>query len=159
MAIPRIRRVAHVVLYVRDPEASAAWYSDVLGMRVSARVADGPYAGARFLTFGHSDHDLALFRAADGATQGREFEHIGLEVDCAGDLDALRRLYGSMLRRQVRILEVLDHGVSVGIYFHDPDGHLLEVFCQLIPFGPASIAELGRNGGQANPIALEPLYD
>lgn len=159
MAIPRVKRVAHVVLYVRDPEASAAWYSDVLGMRVSARVAEGPYAGGLFLTFGQSDHDLALFRAADGATHGQEFEHIGLEVDCAGDLDALRRLYGSMLRKNVRIAEVLDHGVSVGIYFYDPDGHMLEVFCQLIPIGPESIAELGRNGGQANPIQLEPLYD
>ena len=32
MSTPRIKRIAHVVLYVRDPEASAAWYKDVLGI-------------------------------------------------------------------------------------------------------------------------------
>ena len=28
----KINRVGHVVLAVRDPEASAKWYSDILGM-------------------------------------------------------------------------------------------------------------------------------
>jgi catechol 2,3-dioxygenase-like lactoylglutathione lyase family enzyme len=43
MHIPKVKRVAHVVLYVRNPEASAKWYGEVLGMKVSARVPDGPY--------------------------------------------------------------------------------------------------------------------
>lgn len=159
MDIPKIKRVAHVVLYVRDPQASARWYEKVLGMRTSATVNDGPYKGGIFLSFGEHDHDLALFPSSATA-RGTEFEHIGLEVDCGGDLDRLRRLYGSMVRQQVKVNEVLDHGVSVGIYFFDPDGHQLEVFCQLIPpAGGAAIAELHRNQGQANPIQLEPLYE
>src|SRR5690349_3946772 len=120
MAIPKIRRVAHVVLYVRDPEKSARWYSEVLGMQVSARVPDGPYRGGVFLSFGEHDHDLALFPTSH-TQRGQEFEHIGLEVACDGDLEPLRRLYGSMLRHNVKIHEVLDHGVSIGIYFFDPD--------------------------------------
>jgi len=160
MVIPRVRRIAHIVLYVRDPETSARWYSEILGMRISARVADGPYRGGIFLSFGEQDHDIALFPGTSNTERGREFEHIGLEVDCDGDLDRLRRLYGSMLQHHVRIHEVLDHGVSIGIYFYDPDGHLLEVFCQLIPTTDGqAIAELGRNEGQANPIELKPLYD
>lgn len=160
MDIPRVKRVAHVVLYVRDPEASARWYHEVLGMQVSARVAEGPYRGGIFLSFGEHDHDLALFASTSTAQRGKEFEHIGLEVDCSGNLDRLRRLYGSMIRNKVRIHEILDHGVSVGIYFFDPDGHQLEVFCQLISAaGGAAIAELGRNQGQANPITLEPLFE
>lgn len=158
MAIPKVKRIAHIVLYVRDPQTSAQWYAQVLGMQRVAQVADGPYKGGVFLSFGESDHDVALFQASPGATHGREFEHIGLEVDCGGDLDALRRLYGKMLKHNVRIHEILDHGVSIGIYFFDPDGHLLEVFCQLIGTASgASIAELTRNQGQANPIQLEPL--
>jgi catechol 2,3-dioxygenase len=160
MAIPRVKRIAHIVLFVRDPRASAEWYGDVLGMRVSATVPDGPYRGGIFLSFGEHDHDLALFPASSAADRGKEFEHIGLEVDCDGNIDQLRRLYGKMLQRGVRINEVLDHGVSIGIYFFDPDGHQLEVFCQLVaPANGAAIAELGRNEGQANPIALEPMYD
>lgn len=160
MAIPKVKRIAHVVLYVRDPDASAKWYCDVLDMHISARVPEGPYRGGLFLSFGEHDHDLAVFPATSTADRGKEFEHIGLEVDCNGDLDQLRRLYGKMLQHDVRINEVLDHGVSIGIYFFDPDGHQLEVFCQLIPpTDGAAIAELGRNEGQANPIELTPLYD
>jgi catechol 2,3-dioxygenase-like lactoylglutathione lyase family enzyme len=160
MVIPKVRRIAHIVLYVRDPETSARWYCEVLGMQISARVADGPYRGGIFLSFGEHDHDIALFPGTSTAERGREFEHIGLEVDCDGDIDRLRRLYGLMLRHNVRIHEVLDHGVSIGIYFYDPDGHQLEVFCQLIdPAGGAAIAELTRNEGQANPVVLEPLFD
>lgn len=159
MAMPRIRRLAHLVLYVRDPEASAAWYSDVLGMTVTARVGGGPYAGGVFLSFGESDHDIALFPGDPDASRGREFEHFGLELDSGGEIEPLRRVYGRLLERKVRIQEVLDHGVSVGIYFLDPDGHQLEVFSQLIPTGVAAQAELGRNEGKADPIELTPLYD
>lgn len=160
MDIPKIKRVGHVVLYVRDPESSARWYCEVLGMQVSAKVSDGPYRGGIFLSFGEHDHDLALFPAASDGARGKEFEHIGLDVDCGGDLDRLRRLYGWMLKHEVRINEILDHGVSIGIYFFDPDGHMLEVFCQLTPTsGGRAIAELGRNEGQANPTTLEPLFD
>lgn len=160
MVIPKVKRVAHIVLYVRDPEASARWYCNVLGMRASARVADGPYKGGIFLSFGEYDHDIALFPTTHEGALGKEFEHIGLEVDCAGRIDGLRRLYGSLIRNQVKIHEVLDHGVSVGVYFFDPDGHQLEVFCQLTsPTGGAAIAELERNQGQANPTKLEPLFD
>jgi len=159
MAIPEVKRIAHVVLYVRDPEISAQWYCDVLGMQVSARVPDGPYRGGVFLSFGVQDHDFALFPSG-GESRGKQFEHIGLEVDCRGELDQLRRLYGRMIRRGVKIHEVLDHGVSIGIYFYDPDGHELEVFCQLVPpQNGAAIAELRRNQGQANPIPFEPLFD
>lgn len=160
MLTPKVRRVAHVVLYVRDPAASSRWYCEVLGMKVSAEVLDGPYQGGFFLSFGEHDHDLALFPATSTAKRGQEFEHIGLEVDCDGNLDQLRRLYGSMIRHNVRIHEILDHGVSIGVYFFDPDGHQLEVFCQLVPpAGGAAIAELTRNHGQANPITLEPLFE
>lgn len=160
MDIPRVKRVAHVVLYVRDPEASARWYTEVFGIKVSARVSDGPYKGGVFMTFGENDHDLAFFPDTFGGQRGKEFEHIGMEVDCGGDLNRLRRLYGRMLRHNVRINEILDHGVSKGIYFFDPDGHQLEVFCQLTPpAGGKAIEELGRNEGQANPTTLEPIFD
>ena len=160
MHIPRVKRVAHIVLYVRDPEASVRWYCEVLGMKMSAQVLEGPYRGGFFLSFGEYDHDIALFPATSTAGRGKEFEHIGLEVDCDGNLDQLRRLYGSMIRHNVRINEILDHGVSIGIYFFDPDGHQLEVFCQLIPpTGGAAIAALTQNHGQANPVTLEPLFE
>ena len=142
-----------------DPEASAAWYCDVLGMSVTARVEGGPYAGGVFLSFGENDHDLAVFPGGP-VSHGLDFEHFGLELEGGGDLEALRRVYGRLLEKKVRIQEILDHGVSIGIYFLDLDGHMVEVFAQLIPTKDgASRAELGRNQGKADPTELVPLFD
>lgn len=150
----KVQKIAHIVLFVRDPEASAAWYCDVLNMKITARAGDGPYKGGVFLSFGESDHDIALFSAEEGATKGKEFEHVGLMM--AGvSMEDLRTNYAYFRERGVKIAEILDHGVSVGIYFYDPDGHMLEVFCQRIPqTGGLSQAELNRNQGQANPVTL-----
>ena len=160
MFTPKIRRIAHLVLYVKDPEASAAWYKDVLGMEVVTRINGGPYEGGIFLTFGVHDHDIALFPAPPGATKGLEFEHVALELDSQHSLEDLRRVYATFIEKKVRIHEILNHGVSVGIYFHDPDGHMLEVVAQVVaPAGGAAIEDLGRNEGQADPFELSPLYD
>ena len=149
-----IKRIAHVVLYVADPEASAAWYEDVLGMRVVARVGDGPYKGGLFLSFGQSDHDIALFKAEPGASKGKEFEHVGLELN-SSSIEELKQIYEHLKAKNVEIAEVLNHGVSVGIYFFDPDGHMLEVLHQMTPHdGGAAIAELSANEGMAEPYDL-----
>lgn len=150
----RIEKIAHIVLFVKDPEVSARWYCDVLNMKIVARAGDGPYKGGVFLSFGVSDHDIALFPAAADATKGKEFEHVGLMI-AGTSMDDLRRNYAFFRERGVEIAEILDHGVSTGIYFYDPDGHMLEVFCQRVPQeGGESQAELNRNQGQANPVSI-----
>ncbi|MBB3859386.1 catechol 2,3-dioxygenase-like lactoylglutathione lyase family enzyme [Novosphingobium hassiacum] len=150
----KVDRIAHIVLFVRDPEASAQWYCDVLNMKITARAGDGPYKGGVFMSFGESDHDIALFKAEDGATKGKEFEHVGLMM-AGTSMEDLRANYAFFKDRGVEIAEILDHGVSVGIYFYDPDGHMLEVFCQKVPqTGGLSQEELNRNQGQANPTTL-----
>lgn len=153
----RVAAIAHIVLFVDDPEASAQWYCDILNMTITARAGDGPYKGGIFLSFGEHDHDLALFKKDYANDKGREFEHIGLRLATA-NADDLRRIYAFFLDRGVKIAEVLDHGVSTGIYFYDPDGHMLEVFHQRVsPAGGAAIAELRSNEGQADPVTLDPI--
>jgi len=155
----KIARIAHIVLFVRDPEFSARWYCDVLGMRISARAGSGPYEGGVFLSFGESDHDIALFKGEPDASKGREFEHIGLDM-AGSDIDDLRRAYAVLLEKKVKIAEILDHGVSIGIYFYDPDGHMLEISCQRVSREDgAAIAELKANEGMAEPYDLQPLTD
>ncbi|WP_309751787.1 VOC family protein [Novosphingobium sp.] len=148
----RVEKIAHIVLLVKDPEASAMWYSEVLNMKIVARAGDGPYKGGVFMSFGVSDHDIALFPGEEGAAKGKEFEHVGLML-AGTSMDDLRRNYAYFRERGVEIAEILDHGVSTGIYFYDPDGHMLEVFCQRVPQETgASQAELNRNQGQADPV-------
>ena len=59
----RIKQLGHIVLFVRDPAASADWYCDILGME---RVTVSEGIPAVFLSFGRRDHDIALFKVPDG---------------------------------------------------------------------------------------------
>jgi catechol 2,3-dioxygenase len=46
-------------------------------------------------------------------------------------LDDLKEIYQRLKDKNVPIARVSDHGISVGIYFHDPDGNGIEVSYEL----------------------------
>lgn len=147
---PRVRRT-HISLFVRDPEASAKWYEDVLGMEVTAR---GPQWV--FLSFGKKHHDIALIRAEEGAaTGGVGLQHYGLEVE--GDLDEWRRLYGMLLAKDVPVVKTTDHKIGFGLYFTDPDGNRFEFFHETVTDDEEGKRILGLYGAPSEPVEIEPL--
>lgn len=149
---PRVQRT-HVALYVRDPEASGAWYGDVLGMQVVAREPRWV-----FMSFGQKHHDIALIKAQTPAELGTiGLQHYGLEI--AGDITELRRLYGMLLRRQVPIVKITDHKAGVGVYFTDPDGNRLEFFCETAPDDATGIQLMTEYSAASDPTHLDPLFD
>jgi catechol 2,3-dioxygenase len=142
----------HLSLYVRDPERSGQWFADVLGMKITAR---GPQWV--FLSFGQKHHDLALIQAEEGAQQGGlGLQHYGLEID--GDVDELRRLYGMLLSKGVKVVKTTDHKVGYGLYFEDPDGNRFEFFAEMISDDEEGQRVLGEHHAPSEPITLEPLY-
>jgi catechol-2,3-dioxygenase len=150
--MPKIKHLGHVVLYVTDPTASAKWYNDVLGMET---VTFNKQIPAAFLSFGERDHDIALFQAPPGRALGhKDVEHVSTEID--GGLADLKEFYASLLRKKVEVLGVMDHGISYGVYFLDPDGHHLEVFYQHEPDG-ASKKKFAEIGAVAKPIDLDAI--
>jgi catechol 2,3-dioxygenase len=46
-------------------------------------------------------------------------------------LDDLKEIYQRLKDKNIPIDRVSDHGISVGIYFHDPDGNGIEVSYEL----------------------------
>jgi catechol-2,3-dioxygenase len=150
-----IKGIGHAVLYVSDPEASAAWYGDILGME---RVIDSSRIPAIFLSFGWRDHDLALFQAPPGQSLGQQdINHLALELDT--DLEGFKAFRRRLVDRGVTITGTVDHGVSYGIYFLDPDGHQLEAFMQRTP-AEADQHEAFRTAGvKATPIDLDSITD
>jgi catechol 2,3-dioxygenase-like lactoylglutathione lyase family enzyme len=62
-------KVAHVVLVVRDPHASATLYTGALGMQ---RVWDFDKLDLGFLSFVKRDHAMALIKAPAGAPLGNQ---------------------------------------------------------------------------------------
>ena len=120
-----IDRIDHVVLTVRDVEATCAFYARVLGMRVVT------FAGGRkALAFGRQK--LNLHQA------GREFEPKAARptpgsVDlCLITTSTLADVATQLAACGVAILEgPVDKTGATGpirsIYFRDPDGNLIEV--------------------------------
>ena len=124
-----INRLNHAVLYVRDAERSAEFYTEVLGFR-RLSLAEG-LRGAVFLQAPGStnDHDLGLFSIGDNAgpsPAGRSavgLYHLAWEVDT---LDELERLADALAERGA-LVGASDHGSTKSLYAKDPDGIEFEV--------------------------------
>ena len=156
-----ITRLNHAVLYVRDADRTAAFFSDILGFRPV-----GSFPGAHFLQAPGStnDHDLGIFGIGEQAGPsgaGRTtvgLYHLAWEVDT---LDELERI-GAKLSEIGSLVGASDHGTTKALYAKDPDGIEFEV-SWLVPadliddealegrkrIGPLDIPrEKARYGGQ-----------
>ncbi len=146
---PRISRVAHVILNVRDPRASARWYCEVLGME---QMSFNPEFEVAFLSFGTQDHDIGLARVPDGEPVGSPgVSHVALALE--GDEDDLRDMYSRVVAAGGKIDFVADHGITKSFYFFDPDGNRLEIFYQVLSPEEAR-AFMRAEGGVRDPYDL-----
>jgi catechol-2,3-dioxygenase len=116
----------HAVLWVTDPEASAAFYREALGLEVKAEAGD-----AIFMTSPASatDHDLGLFPADErvGGRRNAGLYHIAWEVTTLGELAETRE----RLQRMDALIGESSHVVSRSLYARDPDGIEFEVMWEV----------------------------
>ena len=148
-----IHRLNHAVLYVRDVEASVAFYNGVLGFTTKAG-----FPGAAFLQAPGStnDHDLGLFEvghqaAASAAGKGAVgLYHLAWEVETLNDLeDHMHRLADAGA-----LVGMSDHGTTKSLYAKDPDGIEFEVVW-LIPAHLLTGDEAGDSRPRPLDLALE----
>jgi catechol 2,3-dioxygenase len=114
--------VGHVHLKVRELEPAVEFYTDVLGLELTERVAN--YG---FLSWGERHHDVALQALgpdAPGPSAGVGLYHAALEVP---DAATLVSVYDRVREAGVAVSPV-DHGISKALYFDDPAGNGLEVY-------------------------------
>jgi catechol-2,3-dioxygenase len=122
-----VTRLNHAVLYVRDAEATAVFYEEVLDFE---RLPMG-FPGAVFMRAPGStnDHDLGLFSIGQGArTSAAGHESVGL-YHLAWEVDTLTELgkIAGRLRKAGALVGASDHGTTKSLYAKDPDGIELEV--------------------------------
>ena len=147
----KISKVGHVVLNVRDTEASAQWYVDVLGMELMNYT---PEIEMAFLSFGESDHDIALVKCPEGVELGSPGDsHTALAID--GGEEELKEIYQRVKASGAKIEMQADHGLSKSFYFLDPDGNRLEIFYQHI-HGEEARKYMREAGAVLDPYELEP---
>ncbi len=121
----RIEHIDHVALTVRDVTASIAWYKDVLGLE--QRHAEAWNNRPAMLCAGETC--LALFEAhednpddAPNADTTLIMKHLAFRVD-RDNFEAAQEA----LRAWDIPFTYSDHTISESIYFHDPNGHRLEL--------------------------------
>jgi catechol-2,3-dioxygenase len=122
-----VTRLNHAVLYVRDVDASVAFYREALGFRVANEIP----SRAAFLQAeaSQNDHDLGLFAVgaqASPSAAGRGsvgLYHLAWEVDTLAELERIAGKLNSM----GALVGASDHGTTKALYAKDPDGIEFEV--------------------------------
>jgi catechol 2,3-dioxygenase-like lactoylglutathione lyase family enzyme len=116
--------IDHVALTVRDVERAAQWYIDVLGFE--KRYAD--VWGGLPTFVGKGTTAIALFPARNHASEisASRAEIRILHLAFRANRKNFLAAQDDLERRGIRF-EFQDHEISHSIYFHDPDGHELEI--------------------------------
>ena len=147
--MPGTMQLGHTVIYVSDLDTSREWYRQHLGMTV---VVESPERNGCFLSFGKNDHDIALFE--NPVAKGKEtINHIALKFD--GSIAELAEFRQGLIDEGVIVQRTVDHGVSYGIYFNDPDDHCWEVFVERERLEATRVDAMRATGAMSNPVELE----
>ncbi len=135
-----LRKIGHVVLMATDLQRSIAFYTGVLGFKVSDIYGDDRMPGGMvFMRLNPDHHGIALVGGAPGPTQRREFHHMAFEV---GSLDEVFRARKHLRDSGATIIFEGRRraGVQIAVEFLDPDGHNLEIYWGLDQIGTEGIA-------------------
>jgi catechol 2,3-dioxygenase len=146
-------QIGHVHLKVSDLDRAVAFYRDVLGFDLTARMP-----GAAFLSDGGYHHHIGLntWQSAGGSppppgTTG--LFHLAILYPTREELAAALR---TVLDAGVRLTGASDHGVSEAIYFNDPDGNGIEIYWDR-PREEWPVGEDGTYAMFTAPLDLESL--
>ena len=133
---------SHVGLSTLDMDKTRAFYENVLGFKAVRcdilTVKEGGHIRHVFFDTGHGqliafmeprgipgmrEYDPSINRAL-GVPEG--FYHFAFEAGTVADLEAKR---AELIAKGVKVTPVVDHEWAKSIYFHDPNGLMLEYSC------------------------------
>jgi catechol 2,3-dioxygenase len=134
-----LTKIGHVVLNVSDLQRSVAFYTGLLGFRISdVYTEDIMPGGMVFMRCNTDHHGVALVGGRAPGPASQDLNHLAFEV---GSLDEVVRARDHLRANQVAIdFEGRRRaGVQIAVEFRDPDGHRLEIYWGL--------DRVGSNGG------------
>jgi catechol 2,3-dioxygenase-like lactoylglutathione lyase family enzyme len=137
----KLERIHHVAYRCKDAKATADWYAQILGMEFTTAFAEDhvPSTGAYdpymhiFLDCG-GGNVIAFFELPNQPEMGKDpntpawVQHIAFEV---ADLDALLAAKAHIEAQGIDVVGPTFHGIFRSIYFFDPNGHRLELACNI----------------------------
>ena len=137
----KLQRIHHVAYRCKDAKVTVDWYADILGMAFTTAFSEDhvpstgeydPYMHV-FLDCG-GGNVIAFFELPNQPDMGKDpntpdwVQHIAFEV---ADLDALLAAKLHIEGQGVEVIGPTCHGIFRSIYFFDPNGHRLELACNI----------------------------
>jgi catechol 2,3-dioxygenase len=118
--------VGHVHLKVADIERAVAFWRDIMGMDLIQRYGEQ----AAFLSWGGYHHHVGLntWYSAGGAPPAKHNTGLFHAAFLYPTRDALVKAARRVADAGVEIYGHADHGVSIALYFDDPDGNGIEIY-------------------------------
>lgn len=130
-----LNKIGHVVLLTQDLQRSVAFYTGVLGFKVSDVYPETMMKGRMiFMRLNPDHHGVALVGAAPGQSPQHELHHMAFEVSTLDEVFAARgwlKANGVKIEFEGRRRA----GCQVAVEFRDPDGHWLEIYWGLDQVG------------------------
>jgi glyoxylase I family protein len=138
---PTLQKIHHVAYRCKDAKETVDWYQRVLGMdyvtafsedKVPSTGEDDPYMHV-FLDCG-GGNVVAFFELPQQPPMDRDqntpawVQHLAFEVE---DLNALLAAKAHIEAQGIEVLGPTYHGIFRSIYFFDPNGHRLELACNI----------------------------
>ena len=139
-----LRKIGHVVLMVTDLKRSIAFYTGVLGFKVSDIYGEDMMPGGMvFMRLNPDHHGVALIGGAPGPSQTHELHHMAFEV---GTLDEVFRARDHLRASGATVVFEGRRraGVQIAAEFLDPDDHNLEIDWGLDQIGTDGKARPGN---------------
>lgn len=155
--MPRIRpaKFVHVVYRTRRFDEMIRWYCTVFDARVQHQ---SPVLA--FMTYDEEHHRVALLNLSivdpSGDPESRQgavgVDHVAYTFN---NLSDLTENYAWLKEQGIRPYWCLHHGITVSLYYADPDGNQMEFQVDAYPTVDEANGFMKGAGFDANPIGVE----
>jgi len=119
--MPKVSRLGHFGLRVKDLEKARSFYRDILGLHLTT---ESKADKCLFLSSRPEEehHELLI---SERPEEKRIISQISFRVDT---LEELKEFYGFLREKKIPIDRIRTHGHSISIYLHDPEGNVIELY-------------------------------
>lgn len=122
--MPKVSRLGHTGIYVRDLDTMRAFYTRVLGLTVTDEDTN---RGMVFMSSRPKEehHEFVIMRGRTGPDDAQVVQQISWHV---ADLETLLEFHRALQAEGVTVEREITHGIAIAIYFLDPEGNRIEVY-------------------------------
>lgn len=119
-------RIGHINLKVADLNRALAFYSGLLGFKITKQIGDE----AAFLAYGGYHHDICLntWHSKNGSMPAQGTTGLFHLAILFSERSEMIKVYQRLKAADLIITSVVDHGVNESIYLNDPDGNGVELY-------------------------------